>query len=200
MKSLAPYQSNCSLAQRHLFCSCPPSRDLKAVYVEILCWNGRMQKQNRTTQLQYFQLCLYTAFLDSESFPSNANIRTNLHVFGPCCYISVRFFNRGPLLLVYSSSACVHVVVLRAALPVPGLGEVMKPVGEGFRAWSNPLLVLASLMGGMNQVVQTAVPAVSEGEGHLAAANSGQGHWATVARSLQRCMFPYSRKCSTGFG
>jgi hypothetical protein len=50
----AQCQSNCSLAQCHLFCSCSPSRDLKAMYVKIPCWNGRMQKQNHTTQLQYF--------------------------------------------------------------------------------------------------------------------------------------------------
>jgi len=66
----------------------------------MLEWGGRKSKIMHH-KLRYFQLYLYAAFLDSESFPSKANIQTNLHVFGPCCYISVRFFDRGPLLLVH---------------------------------------------------------------------------------------------------
>lgn len=169
MKSLAPYQSTCSLAQCHLFCSRSYHPVIgKPCTSKILRWNRRMQRQapHTHTASTLSALLCETAFLGSESFPSKANIQTNSHTFGPCRYISVRLSNRAFATCVQRAVFLWLCNALRGAFGAGSgtPGEVMKLVGVGFRAWSNPLLLLASLMCGMSPLVQAAVPVVSEGD------------------------------------
>jgi hypothetical protein len=111
------------------------------MYVKILCRNGWTPKAKPCTAATILSALLVRCVSGSGTLPpSRASIRTDSHVLG------------GPAATFRSGSSTARVRVasnemfyLRVCVSVC---RVMKPVGEGFRAWSsNPLLLLASLMG-----------------------------------------------------
>lgn len=109
------------------------------MYVKILCRNGWTPK-SKTVHRGY------------DTFSSTRTLRFWIRNPSP---IQSQYPNRlarigGPAATFRSGSSTARVRVwlaMKCFICVSVCRRVMKPVGEGFRAWSNPLLLLASLMG-----------------------------------------------------
>lgn len=116
-----------------------PTRDLKN-HVRQDSMPERVDAKSKTVHRGYdtFSSTRTLRFWIRNPSPIQSQYPNRLaRIGGPCCHISVWFLD----------SACSCWLAMKCFICVSVCRRVMKPVGEGFRAWSNPLLLLASLMG-----------------------------------------------------